>query len=195
MGYACDIPGIRRVARDQIDDLVDQVQGELDLINSRRDEFIADVSLLKQQILDSYAHDDCYSEVEKALYRWVPNLSRMEPIFGVSDLEKGTGLVCSSRVQEAILKSELATKKAMIETLEDEVLDVLERCHKPKRVRGQLSAINGLITKLAPIIREFSSSPDLIEKLDSGLVVLKSIPQDCGDNEDGLRSRGDQEGP
>jgi len=181
VGYDCDKPGVRRVTRDRIHDLVENVEDRINEIDTKRDQFISDVPYMKKQILDSYVNDDCYSEVNDALNRWNPNPARMAPVFGVSDLEHGTGLVSSDRVNEAIAKSELATKKSIVATLEDELEDIFTRCHNPERVRGQLTAIEGLLTKLSPIINEFSSSPDLVEKLNEGMKILQDVPLDAED--------------
>lgn len=189
MGYLCDKPGIKRVPRDKINEIVEHVNEELGKINELRDDFIRDTLHLKTQILDSYRSDACHDEVERALNRWQPVPARMEPVFGVTDLAQGTGLVASSQVQEAIVKSELATKKSMVSMLEDEIIDVLERCEGAKRIRSQTKDIEGLLTKLAPVIREFSDSPDLVEKLDAGLDVLQNMNL----NPDVIKSEAGQE--
>jgi len=178
MGYASNKPGVRRVARSLIEDVIDDVQANLSSIDQRRDDFVADLPFLKQQILDSYVGDQCYNEVEEAIARFCPNPDRMTPTFGVADLCQGTGLVNSEKVDEAVIASELATKKSIVAILEDKLSKLFERCLAPDRVRAQLKDAEELLVELGPLIREYSSSPDLVEKLDAGLKVLKTIPLD-----------------
>ena len=177
-GYASAQPGVRRIPRDLIENVIDDVQANMDTIVERRDDFISDLNHMKQQIRDSYMGDHCYNEVDEALNRFHPNPDRMLPVFGVSDLCQGTGLVVSEKVTEAVTASELATKKSIVTILEDELSKLFERCVNPDRVRAQLKDAEGLIEKLGPLIREFSSNPDLVEKLEAGLKVLKTIPLD-----------------
>jgi len=189
LGFDCDKPGIRRITRDRADDIVSAVNQRLDSINQLRDAFIQDVPQLKQQILDSYVGDQCYHEVQEALDRWYPNPDRMTPTFGITDLAIGTGLVPSEEVTNAIAKSELNTRMAMVQSLEEELKELFERCDSPERVRGQLRDAEGLLEKLQPLVAEFSSSPDLVENLNKGLEALKAVPL----SKDGLLSEQGQE--
>lgn len=183
-GYDCDKPGIRRIARNSIDGVLHCAKLDLARIDQLRDCFIRDVPELKQQIIDAYQGDQCLGEVEEALTRWQPNEARMTPTFGVSDLLRGTGLVTSQDVQDAIVRSELNTRLTMVATLEEELKSVFERCDNPDRIRNQLSAVEGLLEKLQPLVQEFSTSPDLVETLNKGMAVLKKLPRD----KDGLTS-------
>ena len=170
LGYVCDKPGVRRIPRDQIHDLIMEVNNNIEALNIKRDAFIDDIPYLKAQIIDSYLGDDCINEVREALDRWQPNLARMAPEFRVTDLLQGTGLVPSDEITKAVAKSEINTSLAIVATLEDELKSLFERCDSPLKDAG------GLLEKLAPIIREFSTSPDLIKTLNKGLEVLKAIP-------------------
>jgi hypothetical protein len=176
LGYATDKPALRRLPRDQVHEVLDLVQQEQDNLARLRDKFIQDVPSLKQMILDSYLNDDCYDEVSDHLSKWHPNEDRMNPTFGISDLMAGSGLVPEGRIQEAIDASELATKKSMVEYLEQELESIFDRLEDPKRIRGQVEAMEGLLKRLAPVVREFASSPDLVERLNEGLKILEQIP-------------------
>ena len=134
---------------------------------------------MKQQILDSYQGDECYEEVRDLLNRWHPRPDKMNPVFGVSDLEKGTGLVCSSRVAETIVKSELASKKAMIEILEEDFVGVLEDLSVMKRDSKQLARLESLLGKIGPLVKDFSSSPDLVQRLDEAAKAIAILPMDA----------------
>jgi hypothetical protein len=177
VGYPTDKPAIRRVCREDIDDLIVRFDGYKNQLNTLRDDFIVAVPHMRQQILDSYSSDDCYEEVRDLLDRWHPNKDRMNPIFGVSDLLKGTGLQTSEEVEAACLEAELSTKLHIVKGLEGELESLFERLDSPDRIRGQLRDLEGLLSKLAPLIKAFSDDTELVSKLEDGLDILKQIPQ------------------
>jgi hypothetical protein len=177
VGYPTDKPAIRRVCRDDIEDLIQQFDGYKTQLNTMRDDFITAVPHLKQQILDSYSSDDCYEEVRDLLDKWSPNKERMNPVFGVSDLLRGTGLQTSEEVEAACLEAELSTKLHIVKSLEGELESLFERLDSPDRIRGQLRDLEGLLSKLAPLIKAFATDTELVSKLEDGLEILQQIPQ------------------
>lgn len=177
VGYPTDKPAIRRVLREDIDDLVVRFDSYKSTLDTFRDAFIISVPHLKQQILDSYCQDDCYDEVKDLLDKWSPNKDRMNPVFGVSDLLRGTGLQTSEEVEAACLEAELSTKLHIVKSLESELESLFERLDSPDRIRGQLRDLEGLLSKLAPLIKAFATDTELVSKLEDGLEILQQIPQ------------------